>query len=197
MTLAPMAARLAPAAAGGAADAQALSARVAAGDDAAFRCLYDDYAPRLRRFVLALGRGDESLADEIVQQTFLTAAGKLRAVESEAHLWNWLARVARQHLVKAWRRRSRAGTLLPLDGATEPVAEAAVERTLEAALHTAMQTLAQEERELLHLFYDERLGQQEIAQRIGATAKAVAHRLDRLRDRLRHEISEALRHEGR
>jgi RNA polymerase sigma-70 factor (ECF subfamily) len=176
--------------------AQLLSSRIAAGDEAAMQELYDDYAPRLRRFVLALSRGDETLADEIAQAAMLTAAGKLRRVESEAHLWNWLARVARQHLGKAWRKQRRDQSLLPLDGRTEIAAEAAAERKLETALERAMKTLEADEQTLLHLFYEDRMSQQDIASHLGTTAKAVAGRLDRLREKLRKKISEGLRDEN-
>src|SRR5213595_3596676 len=89
-----------------------LSAAVARGDEAAFRELYDLYRARLFRFALVVGRGDETLAHDTVQNSFLTAAAKLRTVESEEHLWNWLARVARQHLAKAWRQRQRDSALV-------------------------------------------------------------------------------------
>src|SRR5438093_890474 len=78
------------------ADGQRLSGDVARGDDNSYQELYYLYHERLFRLSLALGRGDESLAHETVQSVFLTAAAKLRRVESEEHLWNWLARVARQ-----------------------------------------------------------------------------------------------------
>lgn len=175
--------------------AQRVSAGVAAGDEPAFRELYDAYAPRLRRFVLALGRGDGTLADEIVQQVLLTAARKLRCVESEAHLWNWLARVARQHLGKIWRKQRREGTPLPLEAGTELAAEAAVDRRLEQALAAAMLGLDDDERFLLRRFYEERVSQQDLAAELGTTAKGIANRLDRLRTKLRARTTERLRHE--
>ena len=89
------------------ADARRLAAAVARGDEAAFRQLYDRYQPRLFRLALVLGRGDESLAQDTVQSVFVTAAAKLRRVDGEEHLWNWLARVARQQLAKAWRQQKQ------------------------------------------------------------------------------------------
>src|SRR3954470_5013182 len=108
-SLAPVKAPEAPTAPDAAEDltARRLSAAVALGDESAFRELYDGYRARLFRFALVLGRGDETLAHDTVQNVFVTAAGKLRKVESADHLWNWLARVARQHLSKAWRQRQR------------------------------------------------------------------------------------------
>src|SRR5580658_1714521 len=91
-----------------------LAAGVARGDEIAFGELYDRYHKRLFRFALALGKGDETLAHETVQSAFLTAAAKLRSVQGEEHLWNWLANVARQHLGKSWRRRQRDAVVVSM-----------------------------------------------------------------------------------
>src|SRR5262245_29303858 len=80
------------------ADACRICSAVARGDETAFRELYDRYHNRLFRLALVIGRGDESLAHETVQSVFLIAASKLRCIEGEEHLWNWLARVARQQI---------------------------------------------------------------------------------------------------
>ena len=125
----------------------------------------------------------------------LTAAAKLRSVDGAAHLWNWLARVARQHLGKAWRRQRREGVPLPLEAGGEIAAEAASDRTLEHALDAALRTLADDERHLLRRFYEDRSSQQAIAAELATTPKAVANRLDRLRAKLRTRVLERLRHE--
>ena len=177
------------------AEAQRISAGVATGDEASFATLHGRYAPRLRRLLLALSRGDDLVAAEVAQSTFLTAAAKLRAVGSEAHLWNWLARVARQHLGKAWRRQRRNQAPLALDDVPEPAAERQAEDVLEAALARAVAGLDEDDRALLNLFYTDRLPQQQVGERLGITAKAVAGRLDRLRERLRREIQRRLRDE--
>src|ERR1051325_3098179 len=88
-------------------EARRIVASIARGDEAAFRQLYDCYHRRLLRLALVLGCGDEPLAQDAVQFVFVSAAKKLRRVDSENHLWNWLARVARQHVAKAWRQRSK------------------------------------------------------------------------------------------
>src|SRR5690349_15394172 len=72
------------------AEARHLAAGVGRGDESAFRELYDRYHERLFRFGLVLARGNETMAGEMVQTVFVIAASKLRAVESEPHLWNWL-----------------------------------------------------------------------------------------------------------
>src|SRR5882762_4941231 len=94
------------------AEARRLTAGIARGDEAAFRELYDRYQDRLFRFAMVIGQGNQSLAHDTVQSVFVIAASKLRRVESEEHLWNWLARVARQQLGKAWRQCRRDSAIV-------------------------------------------------------------------------------------
>ena len=175
--------------------ARRLTAGVARGDEAAFQELYDGYRERLFRFVLVLGRGDESLAQETVQSVFVTAAAKLRGVESEAHLWNWLARVARQQLGKAWRQRQRDSAVVGVANLPEYASPSETDSLLEQSLDAALLTLNAEDRQLIEWFYFDGLGQKEIAERLSATPKAVSSRLERARGKLRSSLTQKLSHE--
>lgn len=179
------------------AEARALATAIARGDEAAFRTLYDRYHQRLFRFALVLGRGDESLARDAVQTVFVTAAKKLRRVESEEHLWNWLARVARQQAARAWRKQRRDPTIgnaetLPADcpAATQP------DSFLDEVLEGALKMLDAEEQQIIQVFYFDRLSQKEIAEQLGITPKAVSSRLERAREKLRLLIKRKLSHEA-
>jgi RNA polymerase sigma-70 factor (ECF subfamily) len=181
----------------GAADAEAsrLATAIARGDEAAFRALYDRYHARLFRFALVLGRGEESLAHDAVQSTFVTAARKLRRADSEEHLWNWLARITRQHLAKSWRTRQRESTLMTVDELPDCPAAAAPDSALEEILDSALNLMESEERHLIELFYFDRLSQKEIAERLNTTPKAVSSRLERTREKLRSLIKRKMSHE--
>ena len=175
--------------------ARRLAAAVARGDEAAFREFYERYHRRLFRFALVLGRGDETLAHDAVQAAFVAAAKKLRGAESEAHLWNWLARVARQQLAKAWRQSRRDS---PVIGMAEPPDHpdgSEPDSVLEESLDSALLALDADERELVEWFYFDQLSHKEIAGRLGATPKSVSSRLERARARLRSMIARRLSHE--
>ena len=90
----------------GAAGERALVARLCAGEEPAYRELYDAHAPRLRRLV---GRmvGEPALADELVQETFIAAFRNLRGYRFEAALSTWLTRIAVHHALNAQRSRAR------------------------------------------------------------------------------------------
>ena len=177
------------------ADARRLAAAVARGDEAAFRQLYDRYQPRLFRLALVLGRGDESLAQDTVQSVFVTAAAKLRRVDGEEHLWNWLARIARQQLAKAWRQQQRDAAVIGMADLPEPPDAVKPDSVLEESLDAALLAMDAEERQLVEWFYFDRLSHQEIAGQLNATPKAVSGRLERARVRLRSLITRRLSHE--
>jgi RNA polymerase sigma-70 factor (ECF subfamily) len=176
------------------ADARRLAAAVARGDEMAFRKFYERYHQRLFRFALVLARGDEALAHDAVQSAFITAAKKLRGVESEEHLWNWLARVARQHLAKTWRQRQRDAAVV---GMAEPPDCPDVEPDLflEESLDAALSVMDADERELVEWFYFDKLTHKEIARRLDTTPKSVSSRLERARAKLRAVMARKLSHE--
>ncbi len=178
------------------AEASRIAAAIGRGDEAAFRELYERYRPRLFRFALVLGRGDESLAQEVVQTVFVTAAKKLRRAESEEHLWNWLARVARQQLAKIWRERQKDSGVVGMAELPEFPDARETDSVLEENLDSALLAMETEDRQLIELFYFDRLSQKEIAERLNTTPKAVSSRLERARVKLRSFISRRMSHES-
>jgi RNA polymerase sigma-70 factor (ECF subfamily) len=177
------------------ADARRLAAAVARGNEAAFRELYERYHRRLFRFALVLASGDETFAHDAVQAAFVTAAKKLYSVESEKHLWNWLARVARQHLAKNWRQRRRDSTVIGMADLPECVDGVEPDSVLEESLDAALLAMDADERELVEWFYFDQLSHKEIAERLDVTPKSVSSRLERARAKLRSAIARKLSHE--
>jgi len=184
-------------AAGSEADAEArrLAAAISRGDESAFRALYERYHQRLFRLALVLGHGDESLAHDTVQSAFVTAARKLRRADSEEHLWNWLARVARQQLSHAWRKQRHDSTVVAMEPLPDCAASAEPDSVLEEILDAALTSMEPEDRQLVEFFYFDRLSQKEIAGRLDSTPKAISSKLERTRDKLRALIKRRLSHE--
>ncbi len=175
--------------------ARRLVTAIARGDETAFGEFYASFQPRLFRFALVIARGEELLAHDAVQAAFLTAARKLRRVESAEHLWNWLARVVRQHLSKSWRQKQREAAIIGM--ADLPDCEDKSDSVLEACLDGALQSMNTDERELLEWFYFDQLSHKEIADRLEATPKSVSSRLERTRAKLRAVLTQLLSHEKR
>ena len=176
------------------ADAEAcrLAAAVGRGDEGAFRELYDRYHERLFRLALVLGHGDEPLADDTVQSVFVTAATRLRVVESESHLWNWLARVARQQLAKSRRQSRHDSAVVGVADLPDCADARELDSVLEENLDAALLEMEAEDRQLIEWFYFDGLSHKEIASQLGATSKAVSSRLERARARLRSVLKQTL-----
>lgn len=177
------------------AEARAMAAAIGRGDETAFRTFYERYHQRLFRLAFVLSQGDESLAHDTVQSAFVTAARKLRQADSEEHLWNWLARITRQQLAKAWRKRQRDSKIVAVEKLPDCPAVMEPDSALEEVLDASLKMMEPEERQLIEYFYFDRLSQKEIAERLGVTPKAVSSRLERARDKLRFLIKRRLSHE--
>ena len=84
---------------------RALARRILAGDERAFRGLFDAYFPRLYRFALVRLRGDHDAASEVVQQTFCKAIERLDSYRGEAALYTWFCQICRNTILDHCRRR--------------------------------------------------------------------------------------------
>jgi RNA polymerase sigma-70 factor (ECF subfamily) len=167
------------------AEARQIAAGVAKGDEAAFQQLYDCYQRRVFRMAVSLHHGDETAAHEIVQSVMLTAAAKLKPVQSEEHLWNWLAQVARQHSQKIWRQLQRRPEHTTLADIPCPAEIPGTDDALEQSIDTALLALGPDDRQVVEWFYFDGASHKEIAARMDTTPKAVSSRLERARVKLR------------
>jgi RNA polymerase sigma factor (sigma-70 family) len=139
---------------GGAANVVALSARragralsgpsdgelmraYAAGDVSAFERLYDRHEAAVYRFLLR-SVGIVSVAEDLLQETWLSVVRNAAAYQPQAAFRTWLFRIARTRLIDHWRARDPA-TVLSLDA---PLADA----SCDAAGPALVDTLAADER---------------------------------------------------
>lgn len=152
---------------------------------------------------------DTYAADDLFQEVFLRLVRAQRRFDSEEHLKAWLLRVAinlcNDSHRSAWSRRTvlyddrvKPGWEEDAEGedseaADEPAVlfEAdAPEDPLRSATLAAVQALKPKLREVVHLFYYEKLSIREIADVLGIGESAVKTRLCRARDNLRGQLGE-------
>jgi RNA polymerase sigma-70 factor, ECF subfamily len=91
---------------------RALHARLLAGEDAAFRECYEQFAPKLMRLLRRIVR-DASFAEEILQEAFIAAFRNIHQLRSETSLAGWLARIATNRAYNALRDLARWRELEP------------------------------------------------------------------------------------
>lgn len=119
-------------------DADALLvARIRAGDDDAFELLVGRYQAPLFRYLRGLV-GDQELARDLLQETFLRAFRSIGSLDAPGLLRSWLYRIAHNQAYSALRRR-RLISWLPLSfgqhaGAAHPEPGAVEAARVEEAL---------------------------------------------------------------
>lgn len=154
----------------------------------------------LKGFVLSLVP-QRHLADDIVQETFLTACEKAASYEPGTNFRAWIFTIARFKVLAHIKRESGRGQLLSAEATTLLLnesleAEAPDLSEQVAALDGCVRKLARTARQAVELRYAENLGPTEIAGRMGWTVNALNVALSRARIFLRRCVEESL-HPGR
>jgi RNA polymerase sigma-70 factor (ECF subfamily) len=183
-------------------DVAALTRKLVAGDETAYRAFYDAYFDRLSRYLLVVTAGNEDTTREALQETFRRVVRHIRVFSDEAAFWSWLTVLARS--ARSDENRKRRRYLAFLDRFTQ---HAAIERAatdndrpgkdLEVLLEQNMDGLPAEERTLLEAKYYDHRSVREIAEQLQTTEKAIESRLARARQKLKQALLAELKHESR
>jgi RNA polymerase sigma-70 factor (ECF subfamily) len=178
---------------------EALLNAIRAGDDDALASLLARCAPQIYRFGVKMCRDTEDARD-VLQETLLTAARRLREFRGESSLSTWLYAVARSFCVKMRRgsKGAAARETVPLEHAEAAHTaapgrgpdDAAADRELRSKLERAIAALDPASREVLVLRDVEGLTAPEVAEVLGVSVDAVKSRLHRARADVRAALAE-------
>jgi RNA polymerase sigma-70 factor (ECF subfamily) len=175
-----------------------VAARAREGDPAAFRRLVELTSDRLFR-VAAHVCGDRDDADDVVQETFIRAWGRLGELRDPAAVVGWLGRIARNAARDRLRARRRRGEdrraaassrsarepAEPGSGPDEKLASA----QLAGQVRRAVDALSDKHRVVLLLREVDGMSYQEIAELLAIPAGTVESRLHRARARLARALA--------
>ena len=130
-------------------------------------------------------------ADDVVQETFLKLARSGKEFESEAHLRNWLIRVA----VNECKRVSLSSWVKKKVSLEEYAGQMDFATQEESQVFTAVMSLPKKYRQVIHLYYYEDYCTAEIADILGISRTAVTTRLLRGREKLKQDLLEVWKDE--
>ncbi len=154
------------------------------------------YGPRIRYYLHKL-LGDAEAAGDAAQEVWLDVHRGIARLRQPGSFRAWLYRIARDRAARAI-RESRAQIPL-IDGVDVALAadEAEEDFTAEDAerIHSALDRLSAEHREVLLLRFLEDLPYEEIAQVTGCSLGTVKSRIHYAKRWLRHEIERLIDHE--
>jgi RNA polymerase sigma-70 factor (ECF subfamily) len=173
-------------------DADLILAVLEREDRAAFGQLVERHQSQVRTVLRRLTRGDNALADDIAQETFILAWRNLRHFRFEARFSTWIYRIA----FNAWQSeaRKRREVLLDNDDDERPALEvAAPEEGVDVAsrldLERAMAILSDGERAAIAACYYADLSHEEAAQMLGLPLGTVKTHILRAKAKLRARLA--------
>ena len=168
--------------------------QAAQGDQRAFAVIVREH----QGMVFSIGwhfLGDRALAEDLAQEVFLQLYRGLPAIQSPSHLTHWLRRTAVHRCIdhsrrKYFRRESPMEEMQDIATGTAPA-----DPFLHERLRQTVAQLAEKQRMVVLLRYQEELGLEEIAELLKMpvnTVKSTLHRaLEELRGKLARKLKEA------
>jgi len=174
---------------------RALVERMLAGDERAFDELIDNYVPGLFRFALERVRGNEDLAQELVQTAVCKCVARLASFRQEASLFTWLCSCCLNEIRMHFRSLGRRPVHVELDeamadaemaeatAALRPRGPEGITMSRERArlVHRALDELPPRYARALEWMYLERVPVAEVADRLEIGYKAAESLLTRAR----------------
>jgi len=172
-------------------DERELIARVRAGDGAAERALYDAHVDRVYRLAYRLA-GDDELAREFTQDTFVRAFERLGAFRGEAKLSTWLHAIATSVVLNGLRKvqRLRRHETDLTDAAALPAGGRRAEPDLKRRLARAIDDLPDGYRTVFVMHDVEGYTHEEIGGALGIESGTSKAQLSRARARLRETLAD-------
>lgn len=169
-------------------DDQKLVKGLLGGSEKWLRVFYRHYVPRLRRFVAGRVKYAED-AEEIVQDSVLSALDSLVLFSGRSKFFTWLCSIAKHEIADYYRKKKLKTVVfskLPfiesfVGKAISPSAEM-MRREYEARVGRALEMILPHYREILELKYMDDLSVKEIAGKIGKSIKATESALFRARE---------------
>lgn len=144
-----------------------------------FDALYLEHAPRMRRLAARILH-DESEAEDVVHNVFLLLLSHQDEVRQYRNPVGWMYIVLRNQIGNELQRAERH-KVISLDFAECRTLE--YENQSNSLLEILPQGLREEERNLLKMFYEDRLSHAEIAEKLGCTELACRCKMHRVKKR--------------
>jgi RNA polymerase sigma-70 factor (ECF subfamily) len=167
-----------------------LIARILSGDRAAEREMYDTHVDRVFRLAYRM-TGDEMMAEDYTQETFIRAFDKLDTFEGRSALSTWVHSIAVSVILSGLRKVKRLRNReAEMDEVTERTAGlAGTDVELKIRLHQAIDALPDDLRMTFIMHDIEGYKHNEIAEVFDAPTGTIKSRLSRARQALRDDLT--------
>ena len=162
------------------------------GEPDAFRTLFETYQDRIYSVALRFS-GDEALAMDIAQDTFLKLFSRMAEFRGESTFGTWVYRLVvnscLDHKRRSWRLIPMAAGVAAMLRAPGDALHGLLHAEMRGRVQCAVGKLPAEQRIVVVLRYTEGLAYQEIAGVLGCSMGTVASRLNRAHKTLERRLS--------
>lgn len=168
--------------------------RIASGERLAMQVLFSRHQMRVYRFVLRLVR-DETLAEDVISDTFLDLWRQADRFEARASVATWLLAIARNKAYSLLRKRRDAGLDDDFAASIEDEADdpeiVLQKQDKGLAIRACLAKLSLEHREVIDLVYYHETSVEEVARIVGIPENTVKTRLFHARKKLGEVLKSA------
>lgn len=174
--------------------------RLCEGDSVAYGELCERFGPRIYRFAVARLSGDAQLAEDVMIQTLVDAARRIRRFDPrKSTLSTWLHGMARREIYRELRKRHRQKTVpasaeVPLSDLADVgdghdiAASSAARLDAQRRLSDVVRVLSRTELDVLAMAHVAELSAGEIGRIMGRSERAVHSILHRARQKVRERL---------
>ncbi len=173
-----------------------LIARVQSGDREAFGLIFEHHSRFIYKFIYAM-LGEQSLAEELTQETFLGAYKGIHALRGEAQLKTWLCGIAKNVVYKSLRSNRKEGkksgdeveSLNVPDEKNLPPDREFLSKELNQLIRAALAKLDEDKRLVFTLKELQNLSYQEISEITGYAIPKLKTDLHRAKNEMRSALA--------
>jgi RNA polymerase sigma-70 factor (ECF subfamily) len=162
------------------------------GERDAFRALFETYQDKIYSIALRFS-GDEALAMDIAQETFLKLFSCMSEFRGESSFGTWVYRMVvnscLDHKRRSWRLIPIAGEVLAVLRVPGDALHSLLHSEMQGRVQGAVEKLPADQRIAVVLRYTEELSYEEIAEVLGCSVGTVASRLNRAHKALGRRLS--------
>ena len=155
-------------------------------DSKAYEELYKKYANKVYNYFWYRTGHNKPLSEDLMQETFLRAFQQRTRYKNRGYSYlTYLLTIAHNLLVDYYRKpKSIPVENLPIDAVPYEITEDLARKSDAKALWRAVQTLPQQNRDVLLMFYQQNMSIRDIAKVVNSTENAVKLNLSRTRRKL-------------
>lgn len=183
-------------------DVATLTRGMVEGNEMAWRAFHDAYFDRLWRYLLVIATGNEDIAREVMQVTFVRVMRHIKIFRDENIFWSWLTVLARTSFADERKKRRRYFSFLDRftlhsKVGSDSLSDGRTDERLQILLEQKMALLPLDEQKLVEQKYFSRQAVREIADELQTTEKAIESKLSRIRRKLKEAVLKELSDESK